>query len=80
MGIDVFNIDDLGTELNASFTNSELFNLLNSRLLDNKKTIISTNLSITDITNTYSTRISSRLLENYELLYFFGDDLRIKKL
>ena len=37
-------IDDLGTELTNSFTVSELFIILNTRLLNGKKTIISTNL------------------------------------
>ena len=45
---DLLIIDDLGTELSNTFTNSRLFHCLNERLLRNKSTIISSNLSIAD--------------------------------
>jgi len=73
---DLLIIDDLGTEMNNSFTNAEIFNIVNTRLLNNKKTIISTNLSPIEIRDVYYDRISSRIFGNYELLRFFGNDLR----
>ena len=60
---DLLIIDDLGTELTNSFTNSELFNILNTRLLSGKKTIISTNLSPMQLGSNYAQRIFSRILE-----------------
>ena len=72
-------IDDLGTELSNSFTNSKLFECINSRLLSEKSTIISTNLSIKSIMETYSERIFSRLSSSYRLLKLYGDDIRFKK-
>lgn len=69
-------IDDLGTELNNSFTNSELFNIVNERLITEKKTIISTNLSLEKLAKTYSDRIMSRVFNNFALLKFYGKDLR----
>ncbi len=62
---------------------AELFTLINTRLLNqnNKitKTIISTNLSINDLAETYGERIVSRFVGNYNICYFFGDDIRLKK-
>jgi len=73
---DLLIIDDLGTEITNTFTNSELFNIVNSRLLANKKTIISTNLAPKDFGSRYDDRIGSRLFSNYTLLKFYGQDLR----
>lgn len=76
---DLLIIDDLGTELTNSFTNSKLFYCLNTRYLRRKSTIISTNLTLERISDTYSERIFSRISSNYTLLKFFGADIRIKK-
>lgn len=73
---DLLIIDDLGTEFINTFTNVEIFNIINTRLNQNKKTIISTNLSPIQIKEKYSDRISSRLFGNYEMLSFYGPDLR----
>ena len=76
-------IDDLGTESLNSMKLSELFTILNTRILNqnNKitKTIISTNLNINDIFNNYEERIGSRIAGYYDIYYFFGDDLRFLK-
>jgi DNA replication protein DnaC len=77
--VDLLIIDDLGTEFITSVTNSELFNFINVRLLDKKSTIISTNLGIEELKNTYSERISSRIEGEYNLLHFVGDDIRLRK-
>lgn len=73
---DLLIIDDLGTELTNTFTNTEIFNIVNSRLIEGKKTIISTNLSLKEIANTYTDRIFSRIFSKFTLLKFFGPDLR----
>jgi DNA replication protein DnaC len=73
---DLLIIDDLGTEITNTFTNSELFNIINSRLLSNKKMIISTNLTPGDIAERYDVRIFSRLISKFTPLYFYGKDLR----
>ena len=69
-------IDDLGTEFNNSFTNAELFNIINERLITDKKTIISTNLSLEQLAETYSDRIMSRVFNNFIAHKFYGKDLR----
>lgn len=80
---DLLIIDDLGTECLNSMKLSELFTILNTRLLNlnNKitKTIISTNLNINNIFKIYEERISSRIAGFYDIYYFFGDDLRFQK-
>ena len=75
---DLLIIDDLGAEQVTDFSTNELFNLINKKLLNNKKMIISTNLNLPDIEKTYTTRIYSRLVGNFKLLKFYGDDVRIK--
>ena len=77
--VDLLIIDDLGTEISTMVTVSELFNILNSRLLENRSIIISTNLSPADFTNQYSERIVSRFFGNFKMLKFIGDDIRVKK-
>lgn len=76
---DLLIIDDLGTELSNSFTTSQLFLCVNERILRQKSTIISSNLSPMDILETYSERTFSRITSNYTIINLFGDDIRIKK-
>lgn len=73
---DLLIIDDLGTEMPNAFTNSELFNIINSRLLSKRKMVISTNLSPLEISKVYSHRISSRVMGYFKPLKFYGKDLR----
>ena len=75
---DLLIIDDLGAESKSDFSITELFNLINRKLLRNKKMLISTNLSLPNITNIYSERIYSRLLGDFKLFKFYSDDIRIK--
>ena len=80
---DLLIIDDLGTEFLNSLLLSELFTILNTRLLNLNskvtKTIISTNLNIEEIFRKYEERIGSRIAGYYDIYQFFGDDLRMKK-
>ena len=72
-------IDDLGTELNNSFTNSELFYCINTRQQRGKSTVISTNLTMNELRDIYSERIFSRIISSYRVIPLFGADIRIKK-
>ena len=83
LNVDLLIIDDLGTESINNLKFNKLFNIINSRLLNSSKitkTIISTNLSLENLFSTYDERIVSRLVGNYNICYFFGDDIRFKKL
>lgn len=77
---DLLIIDDLGTELNNSFVNVQLYLCINERFLRRKPTIISTNLSLDNINTIYSERVFSRIASNYSLLKIVGEDIRLKKL
>lgn len=79
MTSDLLIIDDLGTELNNSFTSSQLYHCIDTRLTNRRSTIISTNLSFDDLREHYSERIFSRVTSNYTLLKITGDDIRLKK-
>ena len=83
LNCDLLIIDDLGTESLNSMKLSELFTILNTRILNlnNKvtKTIISTNLDINDIFRIYEERIGSRIIGYYDIYRFFGEDLRFKR-
>lgn len=73
---DLLIIDDLGTEVASAFSNAEIFNIINTRLLTGRKTILSTNLSPHQLESVYSDRIVSRIFHAYTPLVFFGPDLR----
>ncbi|MGY0373772.1 ATP-binding protein [Clostridium sp. JNZ J1-5] len=75
---DLLIIDDLGTEQINNFSKTELFNLLNKRLIKGKKMIVSTNYTLEGLSKTYSERITSRLFGNFTLCKFYGDDIRVK--
>ena len=76
---DLLIIDDLGSELSNAFTTSQLFTVLNERILRENSTIISTNLALEDIKAIYSERIFSRISSSYTMLRLTGDDIRIQK-
>ncbi len=73
---DLLVIDDLGTEVTNTFTNAEIFNIVNTRLIAGKKTLISTNLTPKEISEIYTDRIFSRILDKFIPLKFYGKDLR----
>ena len=83
LNADLLIIDDLGTENLNSIKFTELFNVINSRLLNQNnhitKTIISTNLSLNNLFQNYDERIFSRLAGYYNICRFYGEDIRINK-
>ena len=76
---DLLVIDDLGTELVNNFVNSELFHIINNRLLAGKGTIISTNLDLKAMRDNYTERITSRIINQYTTIPLYGEDIRGKK-
>ncbi len=76
---DLLIIDDLGAEQISDFSKTELFNLINRKLLKRNKMIISTNNGLEVLRTLYSDRITSRLLGDFTLCKFYGEDLRIRK-
>ncbi len=76
---DLLIIDDLGTELTNAFVSSQLFSCLNNRHMRKKSTIITTNLSLSELRDRYSDRIFSRITSNYTVCKLVGSDIRMKK-
>lgn len=73
---DLLILDDLGTEMTTQFTVSALYQIVNTRLLENKATILSTNLPAAELDRRYGAQTASRLLGSYELYQFRGNDIR----
>lgn len=73
---DLLIIDDLGTEVITHFSVSVIYNIINTRILRKKPTIVSTNLSLKEIEEKYSARLSSRFIGNFTMRQFFGSDIR----
>ncbi len=76
LACDLLIIDDLGTEMTTQFTISALYNVVNTRMMENRATIISTNLAPEALEGRYSPQIASRVLGTYRLLKFAGSDIR----
>ena len=76
-------IDDLGTEPQNPARLAELFTIINTRLLTQKtkltRTMLSTNLSLEELNRFYDDRLMSRILGEFDICKFFGEDIRIKK-
>ncbi len=73
---DLLIIDDLGTEYAFLYPQSRLFDILDTRNVQGKRTVISTNMDLSELNQKYSPRFVSRILGNYEIFVFQGKDLR----
>jgi DNA replication protein DnaC len=77
LSCDLLILDDLGSELTTQFVQSALYELVNTRLVAGKHTVISSNLTMEEAARRYSPQIASRLMGEYHVLHFFGDDIRL---
>ena len=73
---DLLILDDLGTEFPSAYVNAALYNIVNTRMMAGKPTIISTNLSLKELEQRYSQRFASRVTGYYGKLEFLGKDVR----
>ena len=76
LNADLLILDDLGTEMTTAFVQSALYQIVNTRLLEKRSTIISTNLSPEKLAQRYTAQIASRIEGEYQLLPFVGEDIR----
>lgn len=79
LSCDLLILDDLGTEFATSFVDASIYNIVNTRLMAGRPTIISTNLSLYELQKRYSERFVSRVIGSYVRLTFFGKDVRQQK-
>jgi len=77
---DLLLIDDLGAECITQYTVAMFSSLLNWRIANSKPTIISTNLTPQQIKKSYAERIYSRLMGEFLIMKFSGQDIRLLKL
>ena len=77
---DLIIIDDFLTEFISSYSVAAIYNIINSRIMMNKATIISTNLTMRELEKNYTERLVSRMIGNNIRLEFLGEDVRQKKL
>ena len=73
---DLLIFDDLGTEFQSNYSSSAIYNLVNTRLLNKKPTIISTNLTLKEMEKFYTQRFVSRIVGNFVKMDFLGSDNR----
>lgn len=76
---DLMILDDLGTEMITPMSLSSLYTLINTRLVNGKRMIISTNLKDAELQNAYTPQIFSRLSGEFLHLPFVGKDIRLIK-
>lgn len=76
---DLLILDDLGSEFTTPFVQSALYEIINTRLMEGRRTVISSNLNLEGIRNRYSPQVASRLEGEYLLMAFFGQDIRLLK-
>lgn len=76
LNCDLLILDDLGTEMTTAFVQSALYQIINTRLMEKKSTIISTNLSPEKLEQRYTAQTVSRIEGEYQILPFVGEDIR----
>jgi DNA replication protein DnaC len=76
---DLLIIDDLGAEYQTAFSDDQLFQIINDRILGGDKMIISSNLTPKAIQSRYNTRLASRMTGYFKALRFTGNDIRMLK-
>ncbi|MCI9263947.1 MAG: ATP-binding protein [Oscillospiraceae bacterium] len=79
LNCDLLILDDLGSEFLSPFVQSALYTLVNTRLLQSRATVISSNLSMDGIRGRYSGQTASRLEGEYRVLRFYGEDIRLQR-
>lgn len=77
---DLLIIDDFGTELTNQFTVSCFYDVINTRIINRRSTIINTNLGRQELNTRYGDRITSRLFGEYLPILFYGKDIREQKI
>ncbi len=79
-GCDLLLLDDLGAEpMIENVTIESIYHILNERILSEKGTVVSTNLTPGELQSAYTERVASRLLDtrHMRLLRFAGRDVRL---
>ena len=79
-GSDLLVIDDLGTEFSTAFTTAALYDVVNTRINRGLPTFLNSNMTLPEIEERYSQRLTSRVVGNYDIVEFYGSDIRQQKI
>jgi DNA replication protein DnaC len=74
----VLYLDDLGAEKASDWVRSTLYLLINRRYENERRTVISSNLSLDQLADQLDDRIASRISEMCKIVKIAGSDRRIK--
>ena len=75
---DLLILDDLGTEYISPLTISILYELINTRMLTQRPTVYTTNITDQAVfTARYTEKVASRIMGNCRMFKFFGTDQRL---
>ena len=76
LNADLLILDDLGSEFKSQFNEATLYSVLNGRINKRRRTVISTNMKMQEISERYNERITSRIIGGFMPIAFVGTDLR----
>lgn len=79
LNCDLLIMDDVGTEMLTAFVQSAFYRIINDRLTAGRCTMLSTNLKLEELARRYGGAAASRIQGEYQILRFFGDDIRLLK-
>ncbi len=76
---DLLILDDLGMEISSSYITAMIYSVIDTRIMTQRPTIISSNLSMQELEKRYNERFVSRILGFYDRMPFRGRDIRVKR-
>ena len=77
---DIVIWDDIGTKVATEFEHEHLLSLIDSRLLDNKSNIFTSNIIPNELSSFVGDRLASRIINTSKTIEFLGTDKRGLKL
>ena len=77
-GVEVLFIDDIGTEKTTDWAQQTLYTIIDRRYRENLQTVITSNLSLNELSDKTGDRITSRIAEMCKVIELKGKDRRLK--
>ncbi|MBN1892399.1 MAG: ATP-binding protein [Clostridiales bacterium] len=78
LDVDFLVIDELGVEAKGPYNTADLLHILGERQQNRRATIITTNLSLAELGRHYDNRLHSRLIGDFTIFHFEGEDIRTR--
>ena len=77
--IKILALDDLGAERVSDWSIQMLYLLIDRRYREMRQTLISSNMSLSEIAESFDDRIASRISEMCQIVKFDGEDRRLRR-